>query len=133
VGGGGLEIMVILVVGKSGAGKTTYAKKLAEELRTTGRHAQVLDGDVFRTMMGNKDFTDDGRRRNLESIALTAQLIESNGRTAIVACVAPTKALREMMRKMWEESRLVYLPGGTLWEGTEYEVPDVGEFNVYRK
>lgn len=125
-------IIVILICGKSGAGKTFHAKRLAEELRSSGMMVQILDGDAFRGMMGNKDFSGVGRYKNLKAMSETAQMIEANGRTAIVACMAPMKSLREMMRSYWAESRLVYLPGGTLWDGTEYETPDTGEFDVYR-
>lgn len=124
---------VVLICGKAGAGKTFHAKRLAEELRASGTMVQILDGDVFRKIMGNKDFSGAGRYKNLKAMAETAQMIEANGRMAIVACVAPMKSLREMMRSMWKESRLVYLPGGSLWEGTQYEVPEAGEFDVYRK
>lgn len=123
--------MVILITGKSGSGKSTHAKKLAEELRAAGLKVQVLDGDVFRAMMGNDDFTDLGRHRNLKAMAETAQMIEANRRMAVVACVAPRKEWRDMMRSHWQESRLVYLPGGELWPGTEYEVPTLEEFDVH--
>ena len=124
--------MVILITGRADSGKSTHAKRLAEELRSAGQQVQVLDGDIHRAMMGNDDFSNLGRYKNLKAMAETAQMIEANGRTAIVACVAPKREWRDMMRGMWIESRLVYLPGGALWPDTEYEVPNIEEFNVYR-
>jgi len=45
----------------------------------------------------------------------------------IVELFAPTKDLRMTARRMWSCSQLIYLPGGTLWEGTTYEEPEKEE------
>lgn len=121
--------MIWLVVGKSGAGKSTYALKLAQELRAEGKLVTILDGDVFRHQTGNLDFTDAGRIRNLRGLAEAAAKAEWPGHVVIVAAVAPRREWRDMMRDLWPgRGRLVYLPGGHLWEGTEYERPDESEF-----
>lgn len=120
--------MVFLVVGKSGAGKSTYAFRLAQELRAEGKMVRILDGDVFRHQTGNQDFTDAGRIRNLQGLAKAAAEGERPGHVVIVAAVAPKREWRDMMRAMWKCSRLVYLPGGSLWPETEYERPDDSEF-----
>lgn len=120
--------MVILVCGKSGVGKSTYAFRLAQELRAEGKMVRILDGDVFRHQTGNHDFTDAGRIRNLQGLAKVAAEAEWPGHVVIVAAVAPKREWRDMMRAQWKESRLVYLPGGYLWPGTEYERPGDDEF-----
>lgn len=120
--------MVILVTGKSESGKTRYARLLAEELRASGKEVRILDGDVFRMHSGNKDFSDVGRLRNLKDISASAAMAEMAGCICIVAAIAPRRDWRDMMRKEWKESRLVYMPGGTLWPGTEYERPADDEF-----
>jgi adenylylsulfate kinase-like enzyme len=124
--------MVILITGKAGAGKTTHAKRLAREIMQNDQMAAVVfDGDEVRNALGNQDYTDTGRLAHLRSIAHNAAVVEKTGNIAIVAVIAPKKEWREAMRAEWKESRLVYLPGGTLWPGTEYERPSLGEFNVY--
>jgi bifunctional enzyme CysN/CysC len=124
--------MVILITGKKDAGKTTYAKRLVEELIANGVEAVMLDGDEFRQETGNDDFTDEGRQRNLIGAAKVAAELERQGNIVTVAFVAPRKAWREAMRLLWKESRLVYLPGGTLWPNTTYEIPDEEEFEIRR-
>ena len=124
--------MVILVTGKRDAGKTTYANRLVGELIENGIKAVVLDGDEFRDKTGNDDFTDEGRQRNLIGAAEVAAELERQGNIVVVSFVSPRKAWREAMRLYWEESRLVYLPGGTLWPNTTYEVPDENEFEIRR-
>ena len=120
--------MVILITGKAGAGKTNYAVELYNELASEGKKPVLIDGDTWRSLHGNDDFSELGRINNLESAAKYAAEKESEGRIVILAFVAPRKQWRNKMRTHWKESRLIYIPGGTLWEGTEYEMPDEDEF-----
>ena len=83
----------------------------------------LIDGDVFRNKTENQDYSDAGRFRNLISAALQAQHAEKMGYIVLVSFIAPKKDWRDQMRKHWFQSRVIYLPGGQLWEGTEYEQP----------
>jgi adenylylsulfate kinase-like enzyme len=120
--------MVYLITGKAGAGKTTYAYRLAEELREEGRRVHVIDGDEWRVTTNNPEFSDEGRERNLIAAAEEAGRREALGEIVIMAFVAPKKIWRRTMRLYWKNSKLIYIPGGSLWEGTTYEVPDIEEY-----
>jgi adenylylsulfate kinase-like enzyme len=91
-----------------------------------------VDGDVFRKETGNQDFSYQGRKRNLKDAAIRAAKLEENGNLVVCSFVAPKKRWRRMMRKYWKESLVVYIPGGTLWEGTTYEIPDLKELTIWR-
>jgi len=120
--------MVVLIIGKPGAGKTTYAARLAEELSGDGPVA-ILDSEAVRASTHNYDFSAEGRRTHLLYMAEMAAEMDRNGvETVIVAAVCPKREYRNRMRAKWEKSRLVYLPGGKLWEGTHFERPDEDEF-----
>lgn len=121
---------VILITGRAGAGKTTHARRLQHEIILSGQTAVVFDGDEVRQAMDNHDFSDHGRRFHLGKIAQDAAVVEGAGGTAIVAVVAPTRELRDMMRTHWKESRLVYIPGGILWPETTYEPPHGEEYDI---
>jgi adenylylsulfate kinase-like enzyme len=120
--------MVILITGRPNAGKTYYAHMLAKEYAKKNIPASVLDGDEVRAETNDHDFTDDGRVRHLSKISDMAAKFEVHGIMAIVSVVAPKREWRDVMRSKWKTSRLVYIPGGTLWEGTEYEVPTDDEY-----
>jgi len=120
--------MVILITGKPGAGKSHYAFCLAQELRDEGKLVRVLDGDLVRQSNNDNDYSDDGRRNHLMRMATLAAKTEEADVIVIIAAVSPKREWRDSMRAMWKSSRLVYLPGGTLWEGTEYMRPQDDEF-----
>ena len=122
--------MVILITGKKDSGKTHYARTLKEELEAEKFNVTWIDGDVFRKETGNKDYTDEGRRKNLRDAAEKAAHWESKGHVVLVSFIAPRKSFRDMMRGLWEVSRVVYIPGGTLWEGTTYQRPNEREMEV---
>jgi len=127
--------MVILVTGKAGAGKTHWALQWINEQKKIEPRPTVawLDGDNFRAENNNKDFSEEGRFKNLEEAAKKAAKIEAEGIDVVCSFVAPTKKLRDMMRWWWKESILIYIPGGTLWEDTTYETPSWEELSLKRK
>lgn len=122
--------MVYLVTGKAGAGKTHYANALANELKEEGHKVTTIDGDAFRKQRGDEDFTGKGRMLNLIRAARLARDWEYEGEVVILSFVAPQKDWRDMMRVFWNESRVIYIPGGTLWKGTTYEKPTEDEFTL---
>ena len=123
--------MVYLITGKKDAGKTTYGKRFADELKAEGRKVIMIDGDEFREKNRNQDFSDEGRIKNLMEAAVMAAEFEQKGYIVIMAFVAPRREWRDMMRKLWRMSVVVYIPGGTLWPGTEYERPTDGELTIH--
>lgn len=127
--------MVILITGKSGAGKTHYAKTLTQELQINGVDVVMIDADEYRKERGTtkpEDFSDAGRTKNLIGAAKLAAEFEREGKTVVMAFIAPRRIWRATMRQYWQESRVVYIPGGDLWEGTTYEEPTDDELQIRR-
>lgn len=123
--------MVILITGKAGAGKTYYAQALRmEKQHGSDRPIAWIDGDIWRAQQSNTDYSNEGRERNLLDAAKKAAELESQGMLVICSFIAPRKVWRNMMRKLWQESMVIYIPGGTLWEGTTYEIPDFDELMI---
>ena len=120
--------MVLLITGKPNSGKTHHAHQLAQELRGEGKLVRVLDGDDVRKSNNDNDYSDDGRRNHLIRMATLAAKTEEADVIVIIAAVSPKREWRNAMRAMWKNSRLVYLPGGSLWKDSVYERPQDDEF-----
>ena len=116
--------MVYWITGKSSSGKTVYAKRLKRQLEDLGATVLLLDGDEVRDMFRNDRYEDTARENHIMKIAGFAAIAEKQGIVVIISLVSPKKEWRMKARKMLEKSMLIYMPGGFLWEGTEYEEPD---------
>lgn len=114
--------MVIWITGKANSGKTTMATRLSQIMT----RPIILDGDEMRKIYP-VGFESKDREENVMRLAKFAALLERQGFTPLVACVSPTKKLRQKARRLFNSSCLIYMPGGTLWKDTEYEEPDEDE------
>ena len=118
--------MVIWITGRQGSYKTTTANTLASKYRKEGKAVLILDGDDVRGHFPC-GFTDKDRRENIMRIAHIAAIAEKQGIIVICALISPRKEWRQEARVLFKESKLIYLDGGTLWEGSVYEEPDDDE------
>jgi len=92
--------LTVWLTGLSGAGKTTIAVRLADELRRHGRRVEVLDGDVVRENLSKGlGFSKEDRDTNIRRIGFVAQLLTRNGVVAVVAAISPYRAVRDEVRR----------------------------------
>jgi len=90
--------------GFSGAGKSTIAGIVAEELRARGRRVEVLDGDEVREHLSKGlGFSKEDRDTNIRRIGYVASLLARNGVVAITAAISPYRAVRDEVRG-WVEN-----------------------------
>ena len=90
---------VVWMTGLSGAGKSTIATRLQQELAERGRRAEVLDGDEVRTNLSKGlGFSKEDRDTNIRRIGYVARLLARNGGIAIAAAVSPYRAVRDELR-----------------------------------
>ncbi|MEZ5197523.1 MAG: adenylyl-sulfate kinase [Bacteroidales bacterium] len=88
---------VIWMTGLSGAGKTTIAKHLDEELYKLGYVAQILDGDNIRSgINSNLSFSAEDRYENIRRIAEVSKLFINCGIIIINSFISPTEEIRQM-------------------------------------
>jgi adenylylsulfate kinase len=88
---------VIWFTGLSGAGKTTLARNLEEELFNRGYLVQVLDGDNIRNGINNNlTFSNIDRQENIRRIAEVSKLFLNCGVITINSFISPTEKIREM-------------------------------------
>ncbi len=81
---------VIWLTGLSGAGKSTIALELANQLKAMGVNTCVVDGDVLRAGL-NKDlgFDEISRAENIRRAAEVSKLLLNSGMTVIAALISP--------------------------------------------
>jgi adenylylsulfate kinase-like enzyme len=117
--------MVVLITGRPNAGKTTFAKKLIRKYDD----AILLDGDELRGAFKYKAHSRRGKIKWMISVARLAALLESQGYRPIIALVSPYSKTRKAMRKLFKQSKLIYIDGTDkyMWEGSVYEVPEEDE------
>ena len=93
--------LTIWFTGLSGAGKSTIANALADELRGQGRKVEILDGDIVRENLSKGlGFSKEDRDINIRRIGFVADLLTRNGVVVLVAAISPYREVRDECRAM---------------------------------
>jgi adenylylsulfate kinase len=91
----------VWLTGLSGAGKTTLAERLADELGKNALRPEVLDGDVVRTNLSRGlGFSKEDRDTHLRRVAFVSSLVTRQGGRTIVALISPYRETREEARRL---------------------------------
>src|SRR6185369_6074264 len=90
---------VLWFTGLSGAGKSTIAMAVEQELFRRGYQAYVLDGDnVRRGLNSNLDFSPDDRAENIRRVGEVAALFADSGQIVVTAFISPYRTDRDRAR-----------------------------------
>jgi adenylylsulfate kinase len=85
--------------GLSGAGKSTIANIVVDELRRRGRAVELLDGDEIREHLSKGlTFSKEDRDVNIRRIGWVAKVLARNGVVAVTAAISPYRAVRDEVR-----------------------------------
>ena len=84
--------MIYWFYGQPGAGKTTLAKELLNHIE-----AVHVDGDDIRSLFQNKDYSREGRTKNLTLINNIVRFLDHKNINVVVSVVSPFKELRDDM------------------------------------
>jgi adenylylsulfate kinase-like enzyme len=116
--------MIYWLTGQPGAGKTTLAKWI--EAHFAGKGVTV-DGDDIRAIFDNKDYSEVGRRKNIELAQNIAKFLHHKGNTAIVSLVSPYKDQRDSFKEaMGDDIREVYVHTSSIRGREQFHVQDYG-------
>jgi len=88
--------MIYWFCGQPGAGKTTLAQAMIEKCSDTCIH---IDGDGLRELFQNFDYSEEGRRKNIQSVLDLCRFLDHKGFTVVVSVVAPYKEMRDSLKK----------------------------------
>jgi len=119
--------MIILFFGQPASGKTTLAQefKQAQVIPSTFPH---IDGDKWRDITKNKNYTKDGRIANLKGAFDMALYLEKEKYTPILSFVTPYEELRQYLIDNAKSCKLIHLyyneeRGRTHLFAKDFEVP----------
>lgn len=84
--------MIYWLTGQPGSGKTTLANWIQGSFPTK---SMIVDGDDLRDIFVNKDYSEEGRRKNIERAQILAKFLHHKGYTVIVSLVSPFRNQRE--------------------------------------
>jgi adenylyl-sulfate kinase len=102
--------LVIWLTGLSGAGKTTLARAIRQELLQTGSMVELLDGDEVRENLSHGlGFSKEDRDRNVHRIGFVARLLARNGVTVLVSAISPYRQSRDDARRLIEGDGVRFL------------------------
>ena len=116
--------MIIWLTGQPGAGKTTICKKIL--LRDP--RLFHIDGDDLRDLFENKDYSESGRRKNIELAQQISQYLHNKGEDVLVSLVSPFKDQRDKFKqKMGDKLVEVFVHTSKIRGREDYFVKEYGK------
>jgi len=102
--------MIYYLIGQPGAGKTTIALELLSNPKYETFASFHIDGDDIRELFDNKDYSENGRRKNVELAQQIAQYLHNHGEDVIISMVSPYKDQRDKFKeKMGDNVLEIYV------------------------
>lgn len=99
--------MIIWLTGQPGSGKTTLCKQMMSNMGLDVFH---IDGDDLRDLFDNKDYSEVGRRKNIELAQQISEYLHNKGNKVFVSLVSPYKDQRDKFKsKMGDNLIEVYV------------------------
>jgi adenylylsulfate kinase len=94
--------MIYLFTGQPGSGKTTLGKKLQIWLQTDKKNWRKsvfhIDGDQLREIFPNKDYSKEGREKNIQKAFDIAKYLDKCGNDVVISLVSPYREMREQLK-----------------------------------
>lgn len=102
--------MVVWIIGLSGAGKTTLARRVVDECKRSASNVVLIDGDEVRAMFGDDlGHTLADRRKNAERICRLCKFMDDQGIHVVCAILSLFPESREWNRRNLENYYEVFI------------------------
>ena len=92
--------MIIWLTGQPGSGKTTLANELIDKIHLERKDKKIinLDGDDLRNISKNKDYSKEGRIKNISTAISIMRFLANKNYICVVSIVAPYQFLRDELK-----------------------------------
>jgi len=97
--------MIIVLFGQPHSGKSTIANRILKDNITFVN----IDGDKLRELFVNKDYSKEGRIKNLNRASDIAHYLNATGNSVILSLVYPYKETRDYLRSLTDDIYWVHL------------------------
>jgi adenylylsulfate kinase len=127
-----MDNKIIWLTGQPGAGKTVLATELKQHLDNVFH----IDGDDLRAIFDNKDYSEVGRRKNIELAQHLAHFLHNKGCNVVVSLVSPYKDQRDSFKlKLGDSIKELYINtteirGREQFHVSNYEAPTENYLNI---
>jgi len=103
-----IEPFVIWLTGLSGAGKTTIANLVTQEISSIASQPYILDGDILRNGL-NSDlgFSHEDRGENIRRISEVAKILVDAGTITVVSAISPFISDRDRARSLFVDNQFI--------------------------
>jgi adenylylsulfate kinase-like enzyme len=93
--------MIIWLTGQPGSGKTTLANSIIDTLKSENLNLKIinLDGDDLRAINKNKDYSKEGRIKNISTAISIVRFLANKNYLCVISLVAPYKFLRDELKE----------------------------------
>ncbi len=114
--------MIVVLFGQPHCGKSTLADALIDKFP-----AHNIDGDKLRALFNNKDYSKEGRIKNLNRASDISHYLNSTLGDIILSLVYPYKEARDYLRSLTEDVVFVYLTYSEERGREQFHVKDFDE------
>ncbi len=121
--------MILVIFGQPGSGKTTLAQKFVKE------NFHHIDGDTLRDIFKNKDYSKEGRIKNLNRASDIAVYLNSVHSNVVLSLVYPYEECREYLSNLSKKVKWVYLMydedrGKDQFKVADFELPHMDDVDI---
>ena len=110
--------MIIAQIGQPGAGKTTLAKELLKH-----KDYHHIDGDDLRELFNNKDYSREGRLKNLNRASDIAHYL-SREKPVILSLIYPYQEARDYLNALHSDVKWCWLKTDEQRKNPQLQVED---------